>query len=222
MRNIFETDTIQKAFFDCRAKSEALSHRFGIRLAGVVDLQLLDLATQKKAGSRRKLPSLETSLERRLHLPPDDSQVWHKVKHEAKKVIQFGYDWKIKQNIEITKLTKAYELAEAEEDFDDSDDETYGSEEVKKAARLARLLEDVEIEGLSPAGNVWEVRPLREMMLKYCELDVVMLPTLYAHLADHDRYTEAWKERVAEETELCLLESWEQVPEVTNNLAPGG
>ncbi|RDH26307.1 exonuclease [Aspergillus welwitschiae] len=47
LRSILESPSISKVFFDVRNDSDALFSQYGIELAGVQDLQLMELATRK-------------------------------------------------------------------------------------------------------------------------------------------------------------------------------
>lgn len=62
LKNIFESDAIPKAFFDIRNDSDALYSHFGISVAGIVDLQLMELAT--RSGSKRCINGLARCMER--------------------------------------------------------------------------------------------------------------------------------------------------------------
>jgi hypothetical protein len=46
LKMIFESETIQKVFFDVRNDSDALYYHFGISLAGVHDIQVMEFAVR--------------------------------------------------------------------------------------------------------------------------------------------------------------------------------
>lgn len=50
LKKILESGTIFKVFFDVRNDSDALHAHFGIKLAGVIDLQLIEFATRSHGG----------------------------------------------------------------------------------------------------------------------------------------------------------------------------
>ena len=60
LRSIFQDNRIAKVLFDCRMDSDALFGQYGVLLQGVIDLQLVCLATQ--GGNRKYLPGLEACL----------------------------------------------------------------------------------------------------------------------------------------------------------------
>lgn len=47
LRSVLESSSIPKAFFDVRNDSDALYSHFNISLAGVVDIQLMEIATRR-------------------------------------------------------------------------------------------------------------------------------------------------------------------------------
>ncbi|KAH8701215.1 ribonuclease H-like domain-containing protein, partial [Phaeosphaeriaceae sp. PMI808] len=51
LKAILESDDIPKAFFDVRNDSDALYSHFGISLAGICDIQLMELATRSFSKS---------------------------------------------------------------------------------------------------------------------------------------------------------------------------
>ncbi len=50
LKSLFESATIPKVFFDVRNDSDALLAHYGIVLSGIVDLQLMELATRRNCG----------------------------------------------------------------------------------------------------------------------------------------------------------------------------
>ncbi|KAF2452195.1 hypothetical protein P171DRAFT_347737 [Karstenula rhodostoma CBS 690.94] len=62
LKNIFESDAIPKAFFDIRNDSDALYSHFSINVAGIVDIQLMELAT--RTGSKKCINGLARCMER--------------------------------------------------------------------------------------------------------------------------------------------------------------
>jgi exonuclease 3'-5' domain-containing protein 1 len=75
LQNILESAALPKAFFDVRNDSDALHSHFGICLAGVVDLQLMELAT--RTGPRRYVSGLAKCIERgEAALSHAERQAW--------------------------------------------------------------------------------------------------------------------------------------------------
>ncbi len=78
LREILECDGIPKVFFDVRNDSDALHSHFNIRLAGVQDLQLMELVT--RSFSTRFISGLAKCIERDAPLPSPQLTAWKAVK----------------------------------------------------------------------------------------------------------------------------------------------
>ena len=74
LKTLLESDVIPKAFFDVRRDSDALYSHFGISLAGVEDIQLMELATRTFA--RRTLNGLGRCIERDAPMSSAESLAW--------------------------------------------------------------------------------------------------------------------------------------------------
>jgi exonuclease 3'-5' domain-containing protein 1 len=82
LKSILEDETIQKAFFDVRNDSDALYSHFGIHLAGIQDIQLLELAT--RSGSRRFINGLARCIERDAVLSGSEARTWRDIKEKGR------------------------------------------------------------------------------------------------------------------------------------------
>lgn len=82
MKQILEAPNIPKIFFDVRKDSDALFAHYGIRLDGVQDLQLMELAT--RTFNRRHLNGLAKCIQRDAGLPAQESANWEAVKLNGK------------------------------------------------------------------------------------------------------------------------------------------
>ncbi|KAJ4161695.1 uncharacterized protein LMH87_007718 [Akanthomyces muscarius] len=78
---LLESPDIPKVFFDVRNDSDALHAHFGIRLGGIQDLQLMELATRKFA--RRTVKSLVRCIEQDSQLTLRDRTAWMKCKDDG-------------------------------------------------------------------------------------------------------------------------------------------
>jgi len=74
LKAILESDAIPKAFFDVRNDSDALYSHFGISLAGICDIQLMELAT--RSFSKRCVNGLAKCMERDLSMTTRERQIW--------------------------------------------------------------------------------------------------------------------------------------------------
>ncbi|KAK2757341.1 hypothetical protein FQN54_004855 [Arachnomyces sp. PD_36] len=79
---ILESDLIPKAFFDVRNDSDALYSHFGIKLAGIHDIQLMELAT--RPFSRTYVNGLAKCLDRDAQLSWEERRVCAQVKEKGR------------------------------------------------------------------------------------------------------------------------------------------
>ncbi|KAL4883380.1 ribonuclease H-like domain-containing protein [Aspergillus karnatakaensis] len=82
LKHILEDTTIQKAFFDVRNDSDALYAHYSIRLAGIQDIQLLELAT--RSGPRRFINGLARCIERDAGLSLSETRKWQDGKESGR------------------------------------------------------------------------------------------------------------------------------------------
>ncbi|KAJ6437093.1 zinc-regulated transporter 2 [Purpureocillium lavendulum] len=81
LKKILELDTIPKVFFDVRNDSDALYSHFGIRLAGVQDLQLMELAS--RSFLRKNVNGLAKCIERDAPLSAEERANWIRIKEKG-------------------------------------------------------------------------------------------------------------------------------------------
>lgn len=81
LKGILESDSIPKVFFDVRNDSDALFSHFRISLAGVHDIQLMELAT--RTFSKRHLSGLSKCIERDISLTVSEKEVWKRAKEKG-------------------------------------------------------------------------------------------------------------------------------------------
>ncbi|KAL4871476.1 hypothetical protein BDV12DRAFT_194241 [Aspergillus spectabilis] len=84
LKGILEDENIQKAFFDVRNDSDALYTHFGIHLAGIQDIQLLELAT--RSGSRRFINGLARCIEHDAGLTWSEASMWKDIKDNGRRL----------------------------------------------------------------------------------------------------------------------------------------
>ena len=84
LRTILESETTQKYFFDVRNDSDALYALFGIQLAGVKDVQLLELASRR--GPKHILNGLGNCIEQAQFLEEPALQKWQSTKQKVVKM----------------------------------------------------------------------------------------------------------------------------------------
>lgn len=78
LKNVLESQTIKKYLFDVRNDADALYALFSVQLAGVVDVQLLELASRK--GHKHIVAGLATCMEQERVLPLPALLEWQTTK----------------------------------------------------------------------------------------------------------------------------------------------
>lgn len=78
--DILESPLIPKVFFDVRNDSDALYSHFGIKLAGVQDLQLMELAT--RSFPKRRVNGLARCIENDAPMTAAERQSWKATKQK--------------------------------------------------------------------------------------------------------------------------------------------
>jgi exonuclease 3'-5' domain-containing protein 1 len=81
LKMIFESETIPKVFFDVRNDSDALYSHFGIRLAAVHDIQVMEPATRRVHG--KFVSGLSKCMEKDLLMTFAERQVWQAAKEKG-------------------------------------------------------------------------------------------------------------------------------------------
>ncbi|KAL2812004.1 ribonuclease H-like domain-containing protein [Aspergillus granulosus] len=84
LKGVLEDENIQKAFFDVRNDSDALYAHFGVHLAGIHDIQLLELAT--RSGSRRFINGLARCIECDANLTWSETREWKDIKNSGRRL----------------------------------------------------------------------------------------------------------------------------------------
>lgn len=81
LKEILESDTIPKVFFDVRNDSDALYSHFQISLAGIQDLQLMELATRR--FTRRCVNGLSKCIEHDAPMVSSERMAWKATKDQG-------------------------------------------------------------------------------------------------------------------------------------------
>ncbi|KAK4900035.1 hypothetical protein LTR27_002798 [Elasticomyces elasticus] len=86
MKDILQDDTIPKVFFDIRSDSDALFAHFGVKMAGVEDVQLMENATRTTTKQRRLVSGLARCIEQNIHGASTAS--WKSAKEKGEKLFK--------------------------------------------------------------------------------------------------------------------------------------
>ena len=89
LRAVLQSDDIIKVFFDIRNDSDALFNLYGVRVGGIEDLQLMELAS--RTFDKRHLNGLAKCIERDSTIGFKETQEWKGVKEKGKKLFDPRY-----------------------------------------------------------------------------------------------------------------------------------
>lgn len=85
LKDILKSETVPKAFFDVRNVSDALFSHFGVNLAGIHDIQLMELATRTR--SKRCVNWLAKCIDYDLALTTAEKRTWIEAKDKGRKLL---------------------------------------------------------------------------------------------------------------------------------------
>ena len=83
LKSILEAKAISKVFFDVRRDSDALYAHIGINLAGIRDIQLMELATRTPGLSKKYINGLTKCIEKDVGMTLAELQRWRSVKEKG-------------------------------------------------------------------------------------------------------------------------------------------
>lgn len=191
LKYMLESPTVLKLFFDCRGDNCVLFRLFGIHLTAVVDLQLMEYVTRR--DKLQSVKGLDMTICSRGELNETDKDAWRYAKRWGAYAMQHGPE-EIRVRVQLT--NGDYNHPEA----------TPLVVQARDTTNIAGLKSDSE----RTAATVYQHadhRPMHELIKQYCTHDVIMLPTLYRHFLEHERWSEAMSRIVSDETEKRLEKS---------------
>ncbi|KAM0482388.1 hypothetical protein ACHAPX_002905 [Trichoderma viride] len=86
LKDILESTTIPKVFFDVRNDSDALHHHFQIKLAGILDLQLMELAARSYDG--KYVSGLAKCIKKDAPLSDHERRDWMQIKEQGQRLFK--------------------------------------------------------------------------------------------------------------------------------------
>jgi exonuclease 3'-5' domain-containing protein 1 len=89
LRTVLESKDVIKVFFDIRNDSDALFSLYGVRVGGIEDLQLIELAS--RTFDKRHLNGLAKCIERDSTIGYNEKQEWKNVKEKGKTLFDPRY-----------------------------------------------------------------------------------------------------------------------------------
>ena len=158
LKDILESSEIKKAIFDVRNDSAALYHQYGISLAGVEDIQLMELATRNTY---------------------DDDDDDDEVDRDHLRGLGTCISGRVWMNMSQTEWHRCIELK-----------------------RRGRYLFEPRWGG---SYTVFSERPLKDEVMRYCVLDVCVLPATWNTYSK--QMSSFWQQKVLRETTQRIADS---------------
>ena len=88
LRAVLESDRVTKVFFDIRNDSDALFSLYGVKVDGVEDLQLIELAS--RTVNRKHVNGLAKCIGKDSTIGYAEKQVWQKVKDKGRLLVDYS------------------------------------------------------------------------------------------------------------------------------------
>lgn len=97
--DLLESRDLVKVWWDCHSDADALYAHYGVELAGVVDAQLIENATAKKARNEKSTQKFGIAVDRRTNFPYDIKSIIADVKSKGIQAMNNGLDSVLKLNM---------------------------------------------------------------------------------------------------------------------------
>jgi hypothetical protein len=191
LKTVLESSAVTKLFCDCRSDSDAIYHINGVKLAGVVDVQLWGVATRSSSKERAKVKSLSHAFTQRMKRDISEAAIkWWSLVKDAGAMTHGG---------------ESYD--EAERWYVESGGKLPLEESTKRQDSVRS--QDLESGNKSPNNgkDAFAQSLLRPLMQAYAVNDVRVLPVILEHYTiKHRFWNTEWQVRVRTECENRIEE----------------
>jgi hypothetical protein len=188
LKTVLESSAVTKLFWDCRNDSDALYHLYGVKLAGVIDVQLWDLATREKRKERATVKTLSHAFTQRMRrdISEADINAWSLVKDAGRRAHE------------------ASEYDEVEREYIKAGGRL--PEETTSKRQDSVGSQDSDSDNASPSQgkgkDAFAQSPLRPLMRAYAVNHVRVLPVMLEHFTiKHRFWNTEWQVRVCTASE---------------------
>jgi hypothetical protein len=191
LKTVLESSAVTKLFWDCRSDSDALYHIYGVKLAGVVDVQLWGVATRGPSKERTKVKSLSHAFTQRMKRDVSEAAIksWSLVKDTGHQ----------------THGGESYD--EAERCYVESGGKMPHDDSSKRQDSVAGQEPDSVNEAPNKSKDAFAQSPLSPLMQAYAVNDVRVLPTMLEHYTTKHRFWNTERQvRVCAESEHRIEE----------------
>ena len=186
LKTVLESSAVKKLFWDCRSDSDALYHLYGVKLAGVVDVQLWDIATRGSSKERAKVKTLQHAFTQRMKrdLSEEAIKAWSLVKEAG--CMTHGHE-----GYEEAERWYVEAGGKLPEDTSSKRKDSVGSQDC-----------DSDTKSPSKGKDAFAESPLRPLMQAYAVNDVRVLPVMLKHYTiKHRFWNTEWQARVCTASE---------------------
>jgi exonuclease 3'-5' domain-containing protein 1 len=186
LKTVLESSAVTKLFWDCRGDSDALYHLYGVKLAGVIDVQLWDLATRESSKERAKVKSLSHAFTQRMRRDLSEATIesWSLIKDAGKRAHE------------------ASEYEEAEQWYIQAGGKLLEVTSSKRQDSVGSQDSDSGNESPSKGKDAFAQSPLRPLLQAYAVNDVRVLPVMLEHFTiKHRFWNDDWQVRVCTASE---------------------
>jgi hypothetical protein len=178
LKTVLESSAVTKLFCDCRSDSDAIYHINGVKLAGVVDVQLWGVATRSSSKERAKVKSLSHAFTQRMKRDISEAAIkwWSLVKDAERWYVESG------GKLPLEESTKRQDSVR--------------SQDLESGNKSPNNGKDAFAQSL-----------LRPLMQAYAVNDVRVLPVILEHYTIKHRFRNTeWQVRVRTECENRIEE----------------
>ncbi|KIO24993.1 hypothetical protein M407DRAFT_211272 [Tulasnella calospora MUT 4182] len=88
LKSLLEDNSIPKVLYDCRGDNDALYNLYKVDMRGVIDLQLMELATRATSPYGANLNGLARTIRNYADLPDQALEKWERVKNYGKEIFE--------------------------------------------------------------------------------------------------------------------------------------
>jgi hypothetical protein len=188
LKTVLESSAVTKLFWDCRGDSDALYHLYGVKLAGVIDVQLWDVATRGSSKERARVKSLSHAFTQRMRRDLSEATIksWSLIKDAGKRAHE------------------ASEYEEVEREYIEAGGKLPEVTSSKRQDSVGSQDSDSDNGSLSKSKgkDAFAQSPLPPLMQAYAINDVRVLPLMLEHFTiKHRFWNDDWQVRVCTASE---------------------
>jgi hypothetical protein len=196
LKMVLEASDVKKLFWDCRSDANALFYRYDVKLAGVVDVQLCDIATRETRKERDKIKALCHAFPQRLarKIPAKAIEAWTLIKEAGYRTHHGGISYEETERLYI-------EAGGVIPQFNTRNDSIAGLGEGENKNYCK-----TDSKPKSYGEGLFAQNPIRPLMQAYAINDVRVLPVMLQHYTAHRFWNDKWETRVHDSSADRLVE----------------